>query len=172
MNTSVKHALIAAALFVPVAGMAFWPAFAQPADGGDKPKPPAAQPGGEGRPARGPGGGGGGGGQGGGRSEWAEKYKDEVREHPRLGRALVALSEAKDYMEKANIDFGGTKAATIKSIDDSIKQIKDTIKHDPKREPGKGGQGGQGEGQRGRGGRGGDGQGGGSGGGGGKPSDK
>ena len=165
MNTSLKHSLIAAALFVPVAGMAFWPAFAQPADGGGK--PPAAQPGGGGgdRPGRG---GGQGGGQGGGRSEWAEKYKDEVREHPRLGRALVALSEAKDYMEKANIDFGGTKAATIKSIDDSIKQIKETIKHDPKREPG---QGGQGEGQRGpRGGRGG--EGGGGGGGGQKPADK
>lgn len=163
MNTSFKHTLIAAALFVPVAGMAFWPAFAQPADGS---KPPAAQPGGD-RPGRGPGGGGGGG-QGGGRSEWAEKYKDEVREHPRLGRALVALSEAKDYMEKSGLDFGGTKAATIKSIDDSIRQIKETIKHDPKREPG---QGGQGDGQRGpRGGRGG--EGGGGGGGGQKPADK
>ncbi len=115
-------------------GVALWPASAQPT--GDKPvvtQPAGDKPAGEkGRPnTPGP--------RGGDRageppSEWREKFKDEVREHPRIGRALVALHEAKEYLEKAPNEFGGHKKAAIESLDASIKELKEAIKFDEKRD--------------------------------------
>lgn len=121
--------LAAAAIAVPVLAFALIPAVAQPTGTPPTPTNPAP-PGPRGDRPDGPGRGPRGDGEG---SPWREKFRTELREHPRLGRALVALHEAKDYIEKNPSDFGGTKAATIKSIDDSIKQITETIKHDEKR---------------------------------------
>jgi hypothetical protein len=124
-----------AAVAVLAAGVALWPANAQPT--GDKPvggQPPAGEKGG--RPTTpGP--------RGGDRtgeppSEWREKYKDEVRQHPRLGRSLVAMHEAKDYLEKATGDFGGHKKASVDALDAAIKEVEQAMKCDEKRDDSKG----------------------------------
>ncbi len=122
----------AAAVAILACGVTFWTASAQPAGGDGKPggPPPAGE--GRGRPNRG-GGDGPGAGERGPRSEWAEKLKDELKDHPRMARSLVALHEAKDYMEKAPNDFGGHKASAIKAIDDAIKEITEAMKFDAKR---------------------------------------
>ncbi len=132
--SSVSVSMAAVALLA--GGVALWPANAQPT--GDKPagggQPPAG-----GRPN------GGGGQRGGGRpqSPWAEKFRDELREHPSLGRALVSLHDAKDYLDTVKGDLGGHKKATMDSIDASIKEITEAIKFDekapPRDRPGRGG---------------------------------
>ena len=127
-NVSVSMAAVA----VLAAGVALWPANAQPT--GDKPAggPPPAGDKGTGprsgdrgekgdRPPQ---------------SAWREKLKDELREHPSLGRALLSLHEAKDYLETVKSDLGGHKASTIVSIDNSIKELVEAIKFDEKREGG------------------------------------
>ena len=127
--SSVSFSMAAVAILA--GSVALWPANAQPT--GDKPvggQPPAT-----GRPnSPGP--------RGGDRageppSEWREKLKDELREHPRLGRALLALHEAKDYLEKSSSDFGGHKKAAIESIEASIKELHEAIKFDEKHDPSK-----------------------------------
>jgi hypothetical protein len=118
--SSVSVSMAAVALLA--TGVALWPASAQPA--GDKPV--GGQPAGDkGRPGTpGP--------RGGDRageppSEWREKFKDEAREHPRLGRALITLHEARDYLDKSPNEFGGHK------------KITEAIKFDEKHDAGKGG---------------------------------
>lgn len=118
------------AVAVLAAGVALWPANAQPADGGKPAGEKGAGPrGGDrgGQPA----------------SPWREKLKDELREHPALGRALLSLHDAKDYLETVKGDLGGHKVSTIASIDASIKEITEAIKFDEKREGGPGNGGGR-----------------------------
>ena len=43
--------------------------------------------------------------------------------HPRIGRAIEALRDARAYMEEARHDFGGHKAAAIRACDDAIRQL-------------------------------------------------
>jgi hypothetical protein len=129
--SSVSVSMVAVAILA--GSVALWPASAQPTgQPTDKPashptgEPPARPAGPRGdRPNRQP-------------SEWQEKLKDEVREHPRLGRALVALHEAKDYLDKATGDLGGHKASSIKACDDAIKELTEAIKFDEKRDDSKG----------------------------------
>jgi hypothetical protein len=125
-----------AAVAVLAAGVALWPANAQPADGGK----PAGGPSPAGEKGAGPRGG-----YRGGQpvSPWREKLKDELREHPSLGRALLSLHDAKDYLETVKGDLGGHKVSTIASIDASIKEITEAIKFDEKREGGPGNGGGR-----------------------------
>lgn len=137
MNRLTSRLLITAAIALPTVGSVLLPAYAQPGSG--NPPREGGRP--EGRPNRE---GGGPSQRGGQRSEWAEKYREEMRDHPRMGRAIVALHEVKDYMERATIDFGGNKAKTITAIDESLKQLKEAIKHDPKRERREGGEDGPG----------------------------
>lgn len=131
-----RTTLTAAAMVALMAGgVAVWNASAQPPGAGQPPNQPPAQPGDGARPGRGGGGPAGDGERGErGRSKWAEELKNEVAEHPRMGRALVALHEAKEYMEKASNDFGGHKASSIKACDEAIKELKEAIKFDAKRE--------------------------------------
>lgn len=133
--SSVSVSMAAVALLA--GGVALWPANAQPADGG---KPVGGQPP-AGEKGPGPRGGGERGGQP--QSPWREKLKDELREHPSLGRALLSLHDAKDYLETVKGDLGGHKASTIASIDASIKEITEAIKFDEKREGGPGNGGGR-----------------------------
>lgn len=161
MNTSLKRFVIAAFVSVPTAALVLLPASAQP--GSDKGTPPAHQgPGGEGRGGEGRGGEGRGGEGRAPRSKWAEEYRQELREHPRLARALVSLHEAKDYVEKAPNEFGGHKASAIKAAEDAIKEIKEAMKFDATREggddEGRPGRDGKGGGKGGGPGRGGDGK--------------
>jgi len=130
-----KVTLTASAIAIVAAGIALWPASAQP-PAGDKPagQPPAGpgagQPGD--RPGRGDR-------MGGPLGEWRQKFADEIRDHPSMGMALASMSATKDYMEKSKETFGGKKDATIKALDEAIKQVKEAIKFDPKREPPAGG---------------------------------
>jgi hypothetical protein len=121
---------------IPVLGAALPTAIGQPAAGGQPPAATQPPPPREGGPE----------GEG---SKWRQEYRQELREHPRLARALVALHEAKEYLEKAPNEFGGHKASAIKSIDESIKELKEAIKFDPKQEPPKRGEGGEGRPPRG-----------------------
>jgi len=63
-----------------------------------------------------------------------EKMRQELREHPRIARAIVELHETKWYLEHAAHDFGGHRVEAIKSIDESIKQLKEALKFDEKHE--------------------------------------
>ena len=65
------------------------------------------------------------------KNEWTEKYKDELKEHPRLGHALVDLHLAKDHLQKAPHDFGGHRADAVKACDEAIKQIQIAADLDP-----------------------------------------
>jgi len=66
------------------------------------------------------------------KTDWKEKYKDELHDHPRLAHALVELHVAKDHLEKAPHDFGGHRADAVKSCDEAIKQIELALKFDAK----------------------------------------
>lgn len=130
MNQRMNKLLVLAAIVTPAMSVALWPAIAQPGGGGgggrDR-QPGNRAPSGEGR---------------GPRSEWAEKYKTELREHPRLARAIVALHEAKDYIQRPAEgagDFGGNKDAALKACDEAIKRLTEAMKFDPKRQPGNSG---------------------------------
>jgi hypothetical protein len=63
-----------------------------------------------------------------------EKMRQELREHPRIARAIIELHETRHYLEHAPNDFGGHKADAIKSIDESIMQLKEALKYDEKHE--------------------------------------
>jgi hypothetical protein len=115
---------------LPVLAAALPTAIGQPAAGGQPPaatQPPPPPP-----HEGGPRGDGGPDGEG---SKWRQEYRQELREHPRIARAIVALHEVKEHLEKAPHDFGGHKAAAIKSVDESIKELKEAIKFDAKAEP-------------------------------------
>jgi hypothetical protein len=43
--------------------------------------------------------------------------------HPRIGRAIEALRDARAYLEGEHHDFGGHKAAAIHACDDAIRQL-------------------------------------------------
>jgi hypothetical protein len=58
------------------------------------------------------------------------KMHQELREHPRIARSIVELHETKAYLEKAPHDFGGHRVEAIKSVDESIKQLKEALKYD------------------------------------------
>jgi hypothetical protein len=136
MNILTKRSLIAGIIGLPILGVCMLPALADPST---DPKPaPNAQPGDHKDGDRpGPGGPGGRGerGERGERSQWVEKYRQELREHPRLARSIVALHETKEYLEKSPNDLGGHKASAIKACDEALKELKEAMKFDPKREP-------------------------------------
>jgi hypothetical protein len=66
------------------------------------------------------------------KTDWKEKYKEELKDHPRLAHALVDLHIAKEHLEKAPHDFGGHRADAVKSCDEAIKQIELALKFDAK----------------------------------------
>lgn len=146
-----RSTLVLGALAVPALVFGLGAALADSA-----PQPPAPPPGGPGKAPPPPGDGDRGDrGERGERSKWREQFREELREHPRIARSLVALHETKEHLEKAGHDFGGHKAAAIKAIDEAIKQLKEAIKFDAKQEgaerpagerpPGGGGGGGKGK---------------------------
>ncbi len=146
MNVS-RLMKVAGLVAIPVFAAALPTAIGQPpADAGKQPPPPKERPGRGGDGDRRPEGDNEGGGK------WRQEYKEELREHPRLARAIVALHEVKEHLEKAPHDFGGHKVAAIKAVDDAIKELKEAIKFDAKHEGGdKGKDGDKGEkGERGR----------------------
>ena len=57
-----------------------------------------------------------------------ETYKQELKEHPRLVKAIIDLEDAIAYMEKAPHDFGGHKAKAIADARAAVVQLKEAIK--------------------------------------------
>ena len=66
------------------------------------------------------------------RAEMKEERKEKREAHPELRKATVALENAKKDLEKAANDFGGHKAAAIKSIDEALKHLKEAEAYDKK----------------------------------------
>jgi len=59
----------------------------------------------------------------------AETYGEEMREHPRIVKAIHQLEDAVAYMEAAPHDFGGHKAAAIRDSRAALIQLREAIKY-------------------------------------------
>lgn len=51
-------------------------------------------------------------------------------EHHRIRAAITQLQDARDYLEHAPHDFGGHKAAAMRSIDGAIEQLNICLQYD------------------------------------------
>jgi hypothetical protein len=111
---------LAAAFGVPLTALALMAAAGQP----PAPQPDRPAHANPDRPA----------GQDGEWTQWHERYRKELQEHPRIAHALVELHRTREYLEKAPHDFGGHKAAAIRQVDDAIKQLREAIKFDVQQE--------------------------------------
>ena len=56
-------------------------------------------------------------------SVWVLGAENERELHPRIAKAIIALTEARAYMEAAPHDFGGHKAEAIRASDEAIRQL-------------------------------------------------
>jgi hypothetical protein len=56
-------------------------------------------------------------------SVWAVEAKNERELHPRIAKAIVALKDARAYMEAAPHDFGGHRVEAIRASDEAIRQL-------------------------------------------------
>jgi hypothetical protein len=54
---------------------------------------------------------------------WTLSAQNERAMHPRLAKAIAALRDARDYLERAPHDFGGHKADAIRATDEAIRQL-------------------------------------------------
>lgn len=59
----------------------------------------------------------------------AETYGEEMREHPRIAKAIHELEDAIAYMEAAPHDFGGHKGAAIRDSRAALVQLREAIKY-------------------------------------------
>ncbi len=50
--------------------------------------------------------------------------QNERAMHPRIAAAIRALEDAREYMERAPHDFGGNKAAAMRSSSDAIRDLR------------------------------------------------
>ena len=60
---------------------------------------------------------------------FAETYGQEMKEHPRIVKAIIELEDAIKYMEAAPHDFGGHKAKAIADSRAAIIQLREAIKY-------------------------------------------
>lgn len=65
---------------------------------------------------------------------FAESYKEEMREHPRLVKAILQLEDAIAYLKAAPHDFGGHKANAIRNSEAALTQLREAIKYRAKRD--------------------------------------
>lgn len=49
--------------------------------------------------------------------------QNEKAMHPRIAKAIVALKDARAYLEAAPHDFGGHRVDAIRAADEAIKQL-------------------------------------------------
>jgi hypothetical protein len=49
--------------------------------------------------------------------------QNEREWHPRIARAIEALRDAREYMERAPHDFGGHKADALRATDQALRQL-------------------------------------------------
>jgi hypothetical protein len=73
-----------------------------------------------------------------GKKNIREEMKKELKEHPRLARAIVELHDVKEHLQNAPHDFGGHKVAAMKACTEAIQELKEAIRfdavHDDKRD--------------------------------------
>jgi hypothetical protein len=60
--------------------------------------------------------------------------QNERANHPRIAAAISALRDARDYMQKANHDFGGHKMAAIHATDEAIRQLNFALQYRERRD--------------------------------------
>ena len=53
--------------------------------------------------------------------------KNEAKKHPRIEKAIDAMKDAVEYMDKAPDDFGGHKAAAIADTKAAIKSLHEAL---------------------------------------------
>jgi hypothetical protein len=59
----------------------------------------------------------------------ADDMRDEMREHPRIVKAIHELQDAVKYMEEAPHDFGGHKAEAIEASRRAIEQLRKALRY-------------------------------------------
>jgi hypothetical protein len=68
----------------------------------------------------------------------ADDMKDEMREHPRIVKAIHDLQDAIKYMEAAPHDFGGYKAEAVEESRRAVESLRKALRyrehHDPEHE--------------------------------------
>ena len=62
-------------------------------------------------------------------SACAEDMKDEMREHPRIVKAMRDLEDAIRYMEAAPHDFGGHKAEAIADSRRALESLRRAVQY-------------------------------------------
>jgi hypothetical protein len=60
-----------------------------------------------------------------------QNVRNEMGEHPRIARAVRALEDAVQYLERAPHDFGGHKARAIADSRKAIEQLREAISTEP-----------------------------------------
>ncbi len=60
------------------------------------------------------------------------KGKQRNEPHPEIRRAMRQLEAARSTLNKAASDFGGHKAAAIKSIDEALGHLREALNYDKK----------------------------------------
>lgn len=60
--------------------------------------------------------------------------QNERAMHPRIGAAIAALRDAREYMQAAPHDFGGHKAAAIHATDEAIRQLNFALQYRERRD--------------------------------------
>ena len=66
------------------------------------------------------------------RREEARERAGKKEAHPEIRAAIRSLERAKYALEHASHDFGGHRADALKSLDESIKQLKLAMQYDKK----------------------------------------
>jgi len=59
----------------------------------------------------------------------AESYREEMKEHPRIVKAIIELEDAVAYLKAAPHDFGGHKARAIADSEAALTQLREAIKY-------------------------------------------
>ena len=60
---------------------------------------------------------------------FAETTAQEMREHPRIAKAIREIEDAIKYLEAAPHDFGGHKAKAIADSRAAVTQLREAIKY-------------------------------------------
>lgn len=66
------------------------------------------------------------------RREEARERAGKTEAHPEIRAAIRSLERAKAALEHASHDFGGHRADALKSVDESIKQLRLAMQYDKK----------------------------------------
>ena len=54
---------------------------------------------------------------------WTAAAQNERAAHPRIAKAIAALTDAEAYLKAAPHEFGGHKAAAVRAIDNAVTEL-------------------------------------------------